>query len=187
MEMKLTQVFDLKDVVQEIDLRDRCYKGLITIEQYLKQAVLPASKTDPLAVDIISNGLFGDICFAATAGRKALCTTWKQWLGRRLRELRLCKAFRITHHIGWSERFNEHLIFFKVSGLLDRSGEFFEDQVFVLAHDRVCFRPLGCLWPDDVPMLKKELEEYSKLYDTGFSKFDKSMDLLVMEDITWVS
>jgi hypothetical protein len=36
-------------------------------------------------------------------------------------------------------------------------------------------------------MLKKELEEYSKLYDTGFSKFDKSMDLLVMEDITWVS
>jgi hypothetical protein len=89
--------------------------------------------------------------------------------------------------IGWSERFNEHLIFFKVSGLLDRSGKFFEDQVLVLSHDQVCFRPLGCLWPDDVPMLKKELEEYSKLYDTGFSKFDKSMDLLVMEDITWVS
>jgi hypothetical protein len=186
--METTKVMDLKTVMQEIGLRDRCYMGLITIEEYLKQAVLPASRTDPLANnDIISNSTFGDICYEKTAGRKALCTTWKQWLGRRLRELRLRKAFKITHHIGRSERFNEYLIFFKVSGLLDRSGKFFEEPVFVLAHDRVCFRPFGCLWPDDVPMLKKELEEYSKLYDTGFSKFDKSMDLLVMEDITWVS
>ncbi len=187
MEMELTQVFDLKEVVQEIGLRDRCYKGVITVEQYLKQAVLPASRTDPLATDIISNGLFGDICFEKTAGRKALCTTWKQWLGRRLRELRLGKAFKISHQIGRSEHFNEHLIFFKVIGLRDLSGKIFEEPVFVLAHNKICFRSIGCILRDDVLTLKKELEEYSKLYNAGFSDFDKSMDLLVMEDITWHS
>ena len=186
--METTKVMDLKTVMQEIGLRDRCYMGLITIEEYLKQAVLPASRIDPLANnDIISNSTFGDICFEKTAGRKALCTTWKQWLGRRLRELRLGKAFKISHHIGRSEHFNDQLIFFKVIGLRDLSGKIFEEPVFVLAHNKICFRSIGCILRDDVLTLKKELEEYSKLYNAGFSDFDKSMDLLVMEDITWHS
>ena len=184
--MEMTQTFDLKDILQEINLRNSCYMGLITVEQYLKRAMLPASRTDPLAVDSISNGLFGDICFENTAGRKALCITWKQWLGRRLRELRLGKAFTITHHIGWSERFNKHLIFFKIGGLLDRSGKFFEEPVFVLAHDKVCFRSIGCILRDDVLALKKELEDYQQLHNTGCNNYDKSMDLLVKEEITWL-
>ena len=185
--METVYVLDLKTVVQEIDLRNRCYNGLITVEQYLKRAVLPASRTDPLVTDIFSNAIFGDIAYEQTAGRKALCTTWKQWLGRQLRELRLGKSFNITHHVGHSERFDMPVVFFKVTGLRTINGRQFEHPVYVLADGRVCFQTFERVHSNDMTKLRNELAEYHQLHNTGGDSPGFSADMFSMEEITWVS
>ena len=175
---------NVADLLKEIGLRDRCYKGEISVSEYLASAVLPASRTDPID---IATGIFTDVYYAGTVGYKALCANWKKWLGRKLREMRLDKAFAITHRVGHSARFNKQLVFFKVAGLRNLIGKQFEQPVYVLGNGKICFQTFDRIHSDDQVLLRKELAEYQALHKTGGSEPEISADMLTMEDITWVS
>ena len=184
--MEIVKVSDLKNVVQEIDLRNRCYNGLITVEQYLKRAVLPASRIDPLETVTFSSAIFDKLGYEGTAGREALCITWRQWLSRQLRELRLGKSFNITYHVGRSERFDMLVVFFKITGLRTTNGSQFEKPVYALADGRICFQTFQRVHSDDMAKLRNELAEYHRLHNVDGTTPSFSADMLLMEEITWI-